>query len=98
MCVFYLFFTFFFLGIAGSYSEMVPVFHIVGTPTTSSQATGAILHHSLGNGDFNVFVNMFASITGAHAQLTPSEAPRQIDLVINECMRRRRPGNKNECI
>ncbi|KAI8059267.1 pyruvate decarboxylase PdcB [Gongronella butleri] len=79
-------------GIAGSYSEMVPVFHIVGTPTTSSQASGAILHHSLGNGDFDVFVNMFASITGAHAHLTRTEAPRQIDLVINECMRRRRPG------
>ncbi|ORX59033.1 pyruvate decarboxylase [Hesseltinella vesiculosa] len=79
-------------GIAGSYSEMVPVIHIVGTPKTSSQASGAILHHTLGNGDFNVFMNMFASITAAHVHLTSTEAARQIDTVINESMRRRRPG------
>jgi pyruvate decarboxylase len=42
---------------------MVPVVHIVGTPPTASQASGAILHHTLGNGDFRVFENMFKQIT-----------------------------------
>ena len=44
-------------GIAGSYSEYVPVVHIVGTPSTLSQKNGMLLHHTLGNGDYNVFTN-----------------------------------------
>lgn len=51
------------LGIAGSYAEMVPVVHIVGTPPTASQASGAILHHTLGNGDFRAFANMYKEVT-----------------------------------
>lgn len=42
---------------------MVPVVHIVGTPPTASQASGAILHHTLGNGDFRVFANMYKEVT-----------------------------------
>lgn len=37
-------------AIAGSYAEYVPVIHIVGTPSTLSQANGQLLHHTLGNG------------------------------------------------
>jgi len=33
---------------------VVPVVHIVGTPSTLSQKNGMLLHHTLGNGDFNV--------------------------------------------
>ena len=44
-------------AIAGSYAEYVPVIHIVGTPSTISQANGMLLHHTLGNGDFKVFEN-----------------------------------------
>jgi len=44
-------------GVAGSYSEYVPVVHIVGTPSTMSQKNGMLLHHTLGNGDYNVFTN-----------------------------------------
>jgi len=40
------------------HSEYVPVVHIVGTPSTISQANGMLLHHTLGNGDFQVFANM----------------------------------------
>ena len=50
-------------GVAGSYAEMVPVVHIVGTPPTASQASGAILHHTLGNGDFRAFANMYKEVT-----------------------------------
>lgn len=50
-------------GIAGSYSEFVPVIHIVGTPSTISQKNGMLLHHTLGNGDFNVFTNSMSIVT-----------------------------------
>lgn len=35
-------------AIAGSFAEYVPVVHIVGTPSTISQANGMLLHHTLG--------------------------------------------------
>lgn len=41
-------------AVAGSYSEHVPVVHIVGVPSTASQKDGMLLHHTLGNGNFNV--------------------------------------------
>ncbi|KAJ3189760.1 Pyruvate decarboxylase 1 [Gaertneriomyces sp. JEL0708] len=76
---------------AGSFAEMVPVVHIVGTPSTVSQANGAILHHSLGNGDFRVFYRMFQEVTVAQAMLRPDNAASEIDRVIRECFMRRRP-------
>jgi pyruvate decarboxylase len=79
-------------GIAGSYSEMLPVIHIVGTPNSKSQAEGAILHHSLGNGNFQVFADMFSMISGASASLTRDTAIREIDRVIEQSILLKRPG------
>jgi pyruvate decarboxylase len=79
-------------GIAGSFSEMVPVIHIVGMPNTKSQATGAVLHHTLGNGDFHVFQKMFAEITVANALLRKESAAEQIDRVLHHCIANVRPG------
>lgn len=36
-------------GIGGAYCEFVPVVHIVGYPTSQAQASGLILHHTLGD-------------------------------------------------
>ena len=49
-------------AIAGSYSEYVPVIHIVGTPSTLSQANGMLLHHTLGNGRSHLSLH----ISGMH--------------------------------
>ncbi|RYO76923.1 hypothetical protein DL766_010204 [Monosporascus sp. MC13-8B] len=79
-------------GIAGAYSEMVPVVHIVGCPSTISQRSGMLLHHTLGNGDFQVFANMSASVSCAVARLNdPAEAAAQIDHALRECYLRSRP-------
>lgn len=62
-------------AIAGAYSEYVPVVHIVGTPSTLSQRDGMLLHHTLGNGNFDVFANMSKDISCAVAKLNdPYEA------------------------
>lgn len=86
-------------GIAGSFSEMVPVVHIVGSPNTKSQASGALLHHTLGNGNFRVFQQMFAEITVANTQLSIANstlhAIREIDRCLTECILRRRPGKSH---
>lgn len=36
-------------GLGGSFCEMVPVLHIVGYPSFAAQASGQILHHTLGD-------------------------------------------------
>ncbi|CCD24986.1 branched-chain-2-oxoacid decarboxylase THI3 NDAI_0E01700 [Naumovozyma dairenensis CBS 421] len=42
-------------GVAGSFAEHVGLLHIVGMPPTSAQTKQLLLHHTLGNGDYNVF-------------------------------------------
>ncbi|KAK7992302.1 hypothetical protein PG996_012686 [Apiospora saccharicola] len=79
-------------GIAGAYSEMVPVVHIVGCPNTASQKNGLMLHHTLGNGDFNVFADMSALVSCAVAKLNdPAEIATQIDHTLRECYMQSRP-------
>ncbi|KAI9823309.1 MAG: Pyruvate decarboxylase 1 [Thelocarpon impressellum] len=79
-------------AIAGAYSEYVPVVHIVGTPSTLSQRDGMLLHHTLGNGDFNVFANMNKDISCAISRLDdPGTAPMLIDHAIRQCYLQSRP-------
>lgn len=79
-------------AIAGAYSEVVPVVHIVGTPSTLSQRDGMLLHHTLGNGNFEVFADMNKDITCATAKLTDAQdAAQLIDHAIRECWIRSRP-------
>ncbi|KXG48854.1 Thiamine pyrophosphate enzyme, C-terminal TPP-binding [Penicillium griseofulvum] len=79
-------------AIAGSYSEFVPVIHIVGQPTTQSQKDGMLLHHTLGNGDYNVFTKMSSGISCYVANLTNAQdAATLIDSAIRECWIRSRP-------
>ncbi|KAJ5594798.1 uncharacterized protein N7459_001006 [Penicillium hispanicum] len=79
-------------AIAGAYSEFVPIVHIVGQPTTKSQKDGMLLHHTLGNGDFEVFNKMSAAISCYVARLNdPHDAATLIDSAIRECWIRSRP-------
>lgn len=79
-------------ALAGSFSEYVPVIHIVGYPSTASQRNGALLHHTLGNGDFTVFKRMSQEISCETAMLNnPHEVAAQIDHVITQCYIRSRP-------
>ncbi|KAI1164970.1 putative pyruvate decarboxylase [Nemania serpens] len=79
-------------GLAGAYSEMVPVVHIVGCPSTISQRNNMLLHHTLGNGDFNAFAGMSATVSCVVAKLNdPSEIATQIDHALRECYLRNRP-------
>lgn len=66
--------------------------HIVGCPSTLSQRNGMLLHHTLGNGDFNVFANMNSEIAVALERLNrPSEIADQIDHALRECWLKSRP-------
>ncbi|MBW7983560.1 alpha-keto acid decarboxylase family protein [Enterobacillus tribolii] len=78
-------------GTAGSYAEYLPVIHIVGAPSVEAQKNRALLHHSLGDGDFEHFMRMAAEVTCAQASLTVENAVEEIDRVLGEAVRQRRP-------
>lgn len=79
-------------ALAGAYSEHIPVVHIVGCPSTVSQRNGMLLHHTLGNGDFNVFANMSSQISCNMAKLNnPAEIATQIDHALQQCYIQSRP-------
>jgi pyruvate decarboxylase len=79
-------------GVAGSYSERVPVVHIVGCPSTKLQHKRALLHHTLGNGDFHVFKDMSKPISHTQEYLEdPSSAPEQIDRLLRSAYINARP-------
>lgn len=79
-------------AIAGSYAEHVPVVHIVGVPAKDVQANHRVIHHTLGDGDFNHFRRMAAEITCAQADLGAADACQEIDRVLNSVCVTRRPG------
>src|SRR5664279_1470768 len=79
-------------AIAGSFAEHVPVIHLVGAPTTTTQAARRATHHTLGDGDFGHFARMTAEVTGAQGILTERNAVAAIDRVIAEVLERRLPG------
>jgi pyruvate decarboxylase len=79
-------------AVAGAYSEYVPIVHVVGCPSTISQRDGKLLHHTLGNGDFNVFKNMATQVAVGVADLSdPSTAAELIDEVLERAWTLSRP-------
>jgi pyruvate decarboxylase len=85
-------------GIAGSFSEHVPVLHIVGVPSTGLQSKGALLHHTLGDGRFDAFQNIYSNITVTQAHIQPasrkfgtSTAGEEIDRAIFQALKTNRP-------
>lgn len=60
-------------GVAGSYAEHVGILHIIGMPPTSAQTKQLLLHHTLGNGDYNVFYRMGSDIACHSRILNDSE-------------------------
>lgn len=79
-------------GIAGSYAEHVGVLHVVGVPAATSQAQKLLLHHTLGNGDFDVFHRMSANISETTSIITDIvHATSEIDRCIRTCYMTQRP-------
>lgn len=79
-------------GIAGSFSEHVPVVHIVGTPNTLQLKTKPMLHHTLGDGRFDAYLKAAEQFTFSQANLTRKEnADIEIDRVLTDCIVSGRP-------
>src|SRR6201982_2096783 len=78
-------------GIAGAYAEHVPVFHLVGMPNLPAQAGRALVHHTLGNGEFDFFHKMAEKVVCASAILTPQNVAYETERLIAEALYHRRP-------
>ncbi|KAF4957014.1 hypothetical protein FGADI_3427 [Fusarium gaditjirri] len=79
-------------GMAGHYVEFVPVVHIVGYPTVDAVRNKRIMHHSLGNGKFDMYENMAKNITAATVVINYAPtAAREIDEALTVMMRESRP-------
>ncbi len=78
-------------GIAGSYTEHLPVFHLVGMPNTKTQRERRLVHHTLGNGEFDVFMKMAQPAVGASSILTPENAVSEMERLVTAAIAHRRP-------
>jgi indolepyruvate decarboxylase len=78
-------------AIAGSYAEHLAVFHLVGAPNLPTQEGRALVHHTLGNGEFDLFSRMAEPIVCASAIMTPQNAASQTERLIAEALYHRRP-------
>lgn len=78
-------------GLAGAYSEHVPVICICGSIPLSSLARNRMMHHTFADGSRDNFFRVFAQITVAQAQLTPINAASEIDRCILAAWTQKRP-------
>ncbi|MGW6740742.1 alpha-keto acid decarboxylase family protein [Streptomyces sp. NPDC055025] len=78
-------------GVAGGYAEYVPVVHLVVGPSTAAERTGALVHHTAGDGDFERFERAQRSVSAAMATVTRADAAEQIDRVLVAALREKRP-------
>jgi indolepyruvate decarboxylase len=78
-------------GVAGSYTEHLPVFHLVGMPNRKTQREHRIVHHTLGNGEFELFVKMTQPAVCASAVLTPENAAAEMERLVAAAVNHRRP-------
>jgi indolepyruvate decarboxylase len=78
-------------AIAGSCAERLPVFHLVGTPASRVQAAHRLVHHTLGNGEFDLFYKMAEPVVCARAILTPHNCIAETERLIAAALYHRRP-------
>ena len=79
-------------GVMGARAQRLPVFHIVGAPSTRIQKQGLITHHTLGDGVFNNFQHLSASACCVTAHLTPDNVVSEMERVICEALRLSAPA------
>ncbi|CAI3947737.1 TPP-dependent 2-oxoacid decarboxylase [Commensalibacter communis] len=78
-------------GIAGAYAENLPIFHLVGMPASTAQENKKLVHHTLGNGQFDIFYKMSQNVVCAHAIMTPDNCIEETKRLIAYALKERKP-------
>lgn len=79
-------------AVAGAYAEDLPMVAVSGAPNTNSAAEYELLHHTLGNINYDYQREIYARVTSKALAIShPSEAPRLIDEAIESAIQTRKP-------
>lgn len=78
-------------GIAGAYSEHVPIICICGSLPLRSLERSEMMHHTLADGGRGNFYRAFSEVTAAQAELSPENAVVELDRLILTAWRRKLP-------
>lgn len=79
-------------AIAGAFAELAPVVHIVGTPSRQQYQSRSLIHHTLNDGEYGHFADMYKHVTVAQADLSdPRTAAQLIDSTLAQCLLHSRP-------
>lgn len=79
-------------GVMGAKAHRVPIFHLVGAPSTRIQRPRLISHHTLGDGTYGNFFDISAACCGVSAQITPDNVVAEMERVIREAFRLSQPA------
>ena len=79
-------------GVMGARAQRLPIFHIVGAPSTQIQRQGLITHHTLGDGVYNNFKAISESACCVSTNLTPDNVIEEMERVIREALRLSAPA------
>jgi TPP-dependent 2-oxoacid decarboxylase len=69
-------------GVAGAYSEHVPVVCVCGSLPLKALDRNLLMHHTSADTDYDAVLRGFAQVTAAQARLTPQNAVAEIDRLI----------------
>jgi indolepyruvate decarboxylase len=78
-------------GVAGSFSEDVPVVQITGMPSTTARAAGLHLHHTLIDGDYDHFFRAYREVTASATIVRLQTATRDIDAALMTALSESKP-------
>jgi indolepyruvate decarboxylase len=78
-------------GVAGAYAERVPIVCIIGAPPLGAIEERALLHHTLGDGNFVNMLSSHRDFSVAQTRIEPANARWEIDRVLRRCWIEKRP-------
>src|SRR3954463_5765178 len=79
-------------GVMGAKAERSCVFHLVGMPTMRHQRGRQIIHHTLGDGEFQNFANISGQAACVWAVITPDNCAHEMERVIAIARAESRPA------
>jgi indolepyruvate decarboxylase len=79
-------------GVMGAKAERSLVFHVVGMPSYQNQRLRKTMHHTLGDGIFDRFIDISAQAACCHAVINPDNCVIEMERVIAEARRNNQPA------
>ena len=78
-------------GVMGAKAERSLVYHVVGMPSYQNQRLRKTMHHTLGDGIFDRFIDISAQAACSHAVINPDNCMIEMERVIAEARRNNQP-------